>query len=726
MSFPRRVRTIYGKELIDLLRDRRTLIAMIVVPITLYPLLMLGSLQAISAQGRELARKTILVGGIGPADGDQATALVRLIHEYDRIRALREHQAKANAAGNGVQNPPTEDNSSSEALLPLDVAWVPLESTEQIRSAVRERTVHIGILFRTPLDPTPGASNEIELFYDREETRGATAHARLRDMLDIIGEQWNVERRARLGISDTLFKPFSIHEMNLSSPTSILGQILPLILILMTITGAIYPAIDITAGERERGTLESLLVCPVPVLDLIVGKFLVVTTIAILGATLNLASVCATVYFGGFNEMISAGGGGLPVGQLLIILLCLIPFAILMSAILLAVCSYARTFKEAQNYVTPVILAVLIPGGMAALPAAELTGGMLVMPVGNMVLLTRELLVGAAVPASALLIVLLSTTLYAAAAVAAAAHVFGRETVVFSDVATLRGTFDRRLIRPARRPTLTMSLIVTALLFPLWFYLQTGLQGNPSDKNNLDALRMIFGLMPLFFVGIPLAVAWYWRTSIVESFALHGVKPRHLAAAVLLGCGTWAMAHALFALQFSIFGMSPVAEQSGEALMNLLRPLSTPEVLLLMAIIPAVCEELLFRGFLLSAFRDSGRMLAGLTASAAVFAVFHFILAKAPVTFLLGLLLAWVCWRTRSILPGIIIHAMHNGILTLAAVKPAVGKLLHLEGLKPGDYLPVTTLAVAGALLLTGILLIRGSGKIDRAGSSSDRGISAS
>ena len=117
----------------------------------------------------------------------------------------------------------------------------------------------------------------------------------------------------------------------------------------MTITGAIYPAIDLTAGERERGTLESLMSTPVNVLDLVVGKFLVVTTVAIMGATLNLASVTATVYFGGFDRVIATTGGALPIGTMVLILLCLIPFAVLMSAIMIAVCSFARTFKEAQN-----------------------------------------------------------------------------------------------------------------------------------------------------------------------------------------------------------------------------------------------------------------------------------------------------------------------------------------------------------------------------------------
>ena len=125
------------------------------------------------------------------------------------------------------------------------------------------------------------------------------------------------------------------------------------------------------------------------------------------------------------------------------ILVALIPFAVFMSAIMIAVCSFARTFKEAQNYVTPVILAVLVPGGIAAFPATRLEGVMLVLPVGNMVALAKELLLGAAVPVWQMAIVIVSTSLYAAAAIAAAANIFGKESVVFADAGSWRGTFAR-------------------------------------------------------------------------------------------------------------------------------------------------------------------------------------------------------------------------------------------------------------------------------------------
>ncbi|MCC7293590.1 MAG: CPBP family intramembrane metalloprotease [Phycisphaerales bacterium] len=728
MSFRHRVRTIYGKELIDLLRDRRTLIAMLIVPIGLYPLLMLGSLQAISVQTQTLGRRAIVVGGIGGPDGAQAQMLTFIRDEYERLRAAQDQTKPATQPAEPQQDPPSRGDAARDparsgeagqpvdgdtskidegALPPLDLTWMPCEDRDRIEALIRERGIHVGILFEGPISADPALPTRVQLWYDQEEARSATGYARLTDMFAAVEERWNAQRRRQLGVPDTFFQPFAIAGKNLASPSSVLGQILPLILVLMTITGAIYPAIDITAGERERGTLETLLVCPVPVLDLIVGKFLVVTTIAILGATLNLASVCATVYFGGFNELITTTGTGVPYGQLALILLCLVPFAVLMSAIMMAVCSYARTFKEAQNYVTPIILAVLIPGGVAALPATELTGVMLVMPVGNMVLLTRELLVGAMVRTGDLVTVLLSTTLYATAAVAAAAKVFGKESVVFADVQSLRGTFDRRLIRPSGKPSLTMALVVTALLFPGWFFLQSYLQTSRPDGADLMVLRKTFAFMPVLFVVLPALVLTYWKVDVRRTFSLSPPAMSGVLGAVLIGATSWIFAVEIGMLQDAVFGMSDIAKDSAEALEKALVSLSEPEMLLLMAVIPALSEELLFRGFLLTALRGPAGRTVSILTSAVVFAVFHFILAKLPVTFLLGALLAWVCWQTRSIWPGIIVHFLHNGIITMSTLRPSWVAWLPMEMDGQPRHLPWSVLLPGAAVFVAGCLLVQ-------------------
>ena len=688
MSFRHRIRTIYAKELIDILRDRRTLIAMIVVPIVLYPLLMLGSLQAVSIQAESMEDEALIVGVLGQAEAQTVQQMI--------VADARLLPTESEAAGNDGEEPPTSlEHFEVRAFL----------TRTQLEDAVRNRGVHVGVIMpgeRLVLHTS--RTNEIELLPDLESVRSGFAVNRVREMLRRVADRIVAGRKARLGLPAAFDEPIAVTVTDLSTPSSILGQVLPLILILMTITGAIYPAIDLTAGERERGTLESLMVCPVPVIDLIVGKFLVVTTVAIMGATLNLASVTATVFYGGFDKVIAGGGGGLPFGTMLLILLCLIPFAVLMSAVMIAVCSYARTFKEAQNYVTPVILAVLIPGGIAALPATRLEGIMLVMPVGNMVLLARDFLLGAFVPWPAIATVLLATTLYAAAAVAVAASVFGQESVVFADAGSLKSAFTRRTIKPSDRPGVSMGLLLVALLFPVWFFVQASLS-TEGEGGTADLLYGTAWLMPLLFVALPLAILLYWKVSPRQAFALRMPSIGHLAAGVLIGLSAWVPSRELHILQASIVGTPrALMEQSG-MIAEALQAMPMAMVFLVLAIVPAFSEELLFRGFLLSSLGGRGRKWTAIVVSAAVFGVFHFLLFKFLVTACLGVVLAYLCWQSRSIVPGFIAHCLHNGIGAYSAVNADFYRWLNIDPEAEWAHLPPTVLIVGTGVFLLGLTL---------------------
>lgn len=714
MSFAHRVQTIYRKELIDILRDRRTLIAMILVPIVLYPLLLLGSVQAVSHQAESLGQETLVIGVINEA---QKALIERLI--VDDARALAESSPatetsepkdtskkyKQKAIDRTVQG--TFSGEISQSAEPITDYHIRVLGTEErLAQAVRERTVHVGIRFgRDFFIDSLDHRNQVTLLADLEEVRSRFAHLRLVDLLQRT--EWRIKeyRKASAKLPPTFDQPFKLDITDLSSPPSILGQVLPLILVLMTITGAIYPAIDLTAGERERGTLESLMVCPVPVFDLIVGKFLVVTTVAIMGATLNLASVSATVYFGGFNQVIAVTGGGIPLLQMGLILLCLIPFAVLMSAIMIAVCSYARTFKEAQNYVTPVIIAVLLPGGIAAMPATRLDGVMLVMPVGNMVLLARELLIGASVSAWHIGMVLLSTTLYAAAAVGVAARVFGSEAVVFSDAGSLKNLFSRRLIQPRSTPGASMALSFTALLFPIYFFLQTAASTGEGEDFTRQ-LRWTAVMMPTLFVVLPALALLYWKVNLVQSFALRRPCARYIVAAVLIGAASWVPIHELNVLQSHVLPIPSELKQKLIESNEAIKSLSPWAALLMLALVPAFCEELMFRGVLLGGLRGAAGRWTAILVSAAIFGVFHFMLIRFLPTMILGVVLAYLCWQSRSIWPGVIVHFLHNGLVVSTLYWPWRTSLgASMDDAADAAHLPATVILGGVTLIALGLSL---------------------
>jgi len=693
MSFRHRIRTIYWKELVDILRDRRTLIAMILVPIVLYPLLMLGSIQAVSYQTKSLKHEEITIGVIN----DDHRRMIRQLTGFDsRGLELKRDRLRA------------ETGKEPDLPQPLTDAKIEVVgSREALEARIQQRMIQVGVVFSgdTLVERDQYSKTlKVEILTDAEEVRSDFAASRVTGMIERVQQQLLDDRLAQQRLPEAFLEPFEITTADLSSPPSILGQVLPLILVLMTITGAIYPAIDLTAGERERGTLESLMVSPVPVIDLIVGKFLVVTTVAIMGATLNLASVTATVYFGGFDKIIAQTGTGIPFAKMVFILLCLIPFAILMSAIMIAVCSYARTFKEAQNYVTPVILAVLIPGGIAALPATQLEGIMLVMPVGNMVLLARDFLLGATVPALSIAMVLLSTSLYAAAAVAVAANIFGQESVVFADAGSLKGVFARELIKPTPRPRVSMALLIVAILFPAWFFVQSALSPGPGE--GVDELLVgTARTMPGVFVLFPLLVAIYWKVNVKETFALRLPSLRYAGAAVLIGVAAWIPAHEINVLLIQLVGLPEALAKNFELIDKAVTQMPLGKALLLLAVVPALCEELLFRGMLLSGLASASRKWTAILVSAAIFGMFHFILFRFPVTAALGVVLALLCWNARSILPAMIAHLLHNGLSIYSAIHPKWHEAIGITGDDSFAHLPLPVLAIGGAVFVVGILL---------------------
>ena len=534
---------------------------------------------------------------------------------------------------------------------------------------------------------------------------------RVEFIFDTLSRSSRDQYLAGNNIPKSVIDPIKIESFNVAPPAKVggmvLGTIIPLVLVLMTITGAIYPAIDLTAGERERGTLETLIVCPVPPMELITGKYLVVATIAMLGAALNLLSVGLTLYFGGFTELVSKVDTELPLEVLPIILLTLVPFALLFAAIMVAVCSYARTFKEAQNYIMPVILTALIPGGVAALPGTELTGVNTVVPVMNMVLLARELLLGHW-DWAIIALVMLSTSMYAATAIVIASRVFSMESVVFADSGSLRCTFTRRLIKPASSPSVSLAVIIAAVLFPLWMFVQFSIQ--PDENGSpLDTFRSTAQMMPLFLVVGPALILLYFKVNLSQTFALRLPKLRYVIAGVLIGAAAWIPAHELFVLQSKIIKVPAEILTNNDQMLKAFEPYSILLPLLLIAVVPAVCEEFFFRGFLLSGLRSSAGKWTVILITAGVFAVFHVILVKFALTFGLGILLGILCWQSKSIWPSLIAHMLHNGSAVLISFWPKYKETLGIADRGELDHLPAKIIAAGIILVIIGILLARKS-----------------
>jgi len=228
---------------------------------------------------------------------------------------------------------------------------------------------------------------------------------------------------------------------------NIVGGMIPYIFILLCFTGAMYPAMDLTAGEKERGTLETILCSPVARTDLVLGKFLVVLAASLGTVVISLLSMGATFLIGGMllaksdvgaAAMAAAKSGAAqgftlptidPAGTLMVLAMVL-PVAVLFSAILMAVSLFAKSMKEAQSYVSPLIIVVILPAMMGMLPGVELNARLALVPILNLALVSKELVSGV-FHWNYIALIFGSTCLYAAVALAACVRMFNREQVLF-------------------------------------------------------------------------------------------------------------------------------------------------------------------------------------------------------------------------------------------------------------------------------------------------------
>ncbi len=735
----RRVWVVYRKELVETLRDRRTLIAMVVVPIVLYPVLMVILLEALKT---ETSRRQAEHYTIAVPDEAHRQWLADVFKRRDDERLARQaaYAQATEAAGEDVD----DVEAGFIAHLHADQVTIVVERTRSLWEAVTDQTYHAGILVQPPPDPASPAdpiNRIIQVIYRDIDPRSEFVYQQLNRVLYDESERIHAVRMTALaeqvygaGPHDALLQPLRIGGLSTASPekqfAKIIAMVVPFLLVTMTVTGAMYPAIDLTAGERERGTLETLAVSPVPTGQIVAGKFGVIVTIAMISTMLNLGSMTAMVHVSGLDKLASqtqpsrqaesflveqmiaesaadrsssgtgvspvdsSGGTGVsPVDSIYdarfsqydylqqrqrleeqaeqkigflttaapVVLMAMIPFAVLFGGVMLAACSFARTFKEAQNYMMPVMMAAIIPAMIVSyMPTVRLEGILLVMPVANIVVLMRELFLGQ-YDVSGMGIVLLSTCLYAAAAVTVAAKLYGHEAVLFSDVGSYKTLLRRRFFRPRAFPPVAFALLTVAVLFPVYFYAQSGLIS--FDSSGARNLTMVALTQVMIFAAPVVVLAWYLKLDLRRTFSIRLPRLWHCFATLLLMAAIAPVSNLLQQIQFAVF---PPSEALRDLVMQqalLFGDQPWWAILLVFAAVPAVCEEVLFRGFLTAGLREKMSGLKVAIVVGVIFAVFHISVERILLFTLMGMVLTFVCLRTGSIFPAMLIHVANNGLL---------------------------------------------------------------
>jgi sodium transport system permease protein len=663
---------VYRKELRETLRDRRTLLVMVLLPLALYPLVGVGVSQWVGAQQAAREAQPSRVGVAGQTWPSLARAL----------------------SGKGLTSTP--------------LAQPPAERERALRAGAVDLVLSIpdGAERRLASDGTV----ELGILYDETREASGLARQRVADALSRLERELRAERLRARALPATFVTPIRTVERSTARPREVgahlLSGVLPMLVVLMVLLGAFYPAIDLTAGEKERGTLETLFTTPVPRGALVAGKFLAVATIATLTGVLNLGSIGLTVGLG-FGSAFRAAGitsSLIPWSALALTAVALIPSALFFSAVMVAVAAIARSFKEAQNLLTPVYLVCVLPAMVAQLPGFSLTPATALVPVVNISLLARDLIAGRAAPGSAALAIL-ATLAYALVALKIAGRIWQSERMLFAPErrAGARQAPLRERPQPAEAAFLLLAVMALILLV-----------GNP-----LQARGLIPGILVTEWGLIALPVIALLRFGRLEARGALGLvrpPPRALLGALLAGLSAWYLVGVLVeSVQQRLLPIPrELIEEIKRTLFSGSRPLALDLVAL--ALSPAICEELLFRGVLLRASWRPGARGAGLSTAAAVlvngllFALFHLSVYRLLPTFVLGAILALVAMRSGSILPAMLFHLLNNSAAILAGRHASAGTL---EGAGLGSSLSLAAAAGALTLFVSGMVLLwRGPGAV--------------
>ncbi len=352
--------TIFKKELLDTLRDRRTIITMVLVPILVFPLIFIASTRLqMSVMEREQERLMT----IGFVSHDEDSRIKEFFQMQDRLELII------------------------------------MDDEKQLEQLVRSDSIVYGLYipagFGNALENMEEAS--ISMFFSGTRLTGKD---RIDNLLARFESMIISERLEERDLNQSFIKPFHTESINVATGQEMLGKLaggfLPYIFIIFCFTGAMYPAIDLFTGEKERRTLETLLTAPVSRIEILMGKMAVIALTGLVSALLALLGLFMGLQISASlpDFIMTVVMGILTVGFVLMLLVMLIPLCIFFAGLLVPLTIYAKTFKEAQSIVTPLTFLVILPAALGLIPGVEYNAITAIIPIVNITLATKEIIAG--------------------------------------------------------------------------------------------------------------------------------------------------------------------------------------------------------------------------------------------------------------------------------------------------------------------------------------------
>jgi sodium transport system permease protein len=704
------IRLIWLRELRDQIRDRRTLFMIFVLPLLLYPVLGYAVLKfAVGFVGRPstigmvapprgtrefpereathiiLDLPTIACSAMpaltGPLESVGAAVSLHLAHQLldypPLIRASRLSPTSEPRFTTFERQFPEPQASQFAALARLKIVFV-----QNARQALADK--HVDLVLSAPPDFYErlecedrlrwGNQPRLEIEGRPDDDHSRQAANRLTPLLESWKRTLKDVRLLRQELPANFTDPFALEEPGLKkSPQGenlfdLFVRIFPFMLVMWCLAGALYPAVDLCAGEKERGTMETLLITPAGREEIVLGKFLTIWLFSAGTALLNLLSMGLTTW----QFASQFAHGGLPLAAILWCVLLLIPLSAFFSAVCLAIGAYARSSKEGQYYLMPLFVVTMPLIFLTLAPGVELSPFYSLMPVTGIALLMQRLMATTGldqVPWLYFIPVLAPMGLYSGLALRWAIEQFQREEVLFREAERLDvRLWLRHLLREKEETATTGQALFCFGLIVLLTWLSQGLG---QDLLIHTGVRLIaLTAAPVMLMAVML------NTRPRQTLYLNWPHWREIGLAALLALLLLPPLAGLADWVFASFPRATDLLEVGQPLVRELRLLAgSPDIdpsrypwlpyLLVFALLPAICEELAFRGFILSGLQRRFRPRTAILLSSFLFALFQMNVFLFLPYFFLGVIGGLLTVRSKSLLPAIIFHLLHNAVLIL-------------------------------------------------------------
>ena len=711
----RTISLIFSREVRDQLRDRRTMFTIAVLPLLLYPLLGMLFFQ-VAQFTREHPTSVLVLGAASlPAeprlfDGQQFEPQFLDPQDAKKLKLTVRAALPEEVPPGGVRRYAQQQMESAAFDA---VVWFPEEFGADLQKFRHQLLAEGTEGGGEPAVPQP------EIFVNMASDKSRMA----RDRVERVLAAWRAAivrdnlRQRHVPVAAT--EPFRLVRTDVARDrlrrAAMWSKILPFVVFIWALTGAFYPAVDLCAGEKERGTLETLLCSPAQRSEIVWGKLLTIMLFSMGTSVLNLLSMGLTGLFV-VSRLAVEGGPAVrlnlappPLAAVGWLLLALVPLAALFSALALAVAAVARSSKEGQYYLMPLLLVMLPLMLVPLLPTAELDIGTSLIPVAGGMLLLRSLIEGHYVDglryaAPALGITLLCCLL----AIRWAVDQFNNESVLFREGERWElGLWLRQLVRERTEvPTLHQALLCGVLLLLIRFFASLMLE----VPGSWDRFATQTAVTLLAFVASPaLLMAVVLTRSPGATLLLRQPRPAALFMAAALAV---AIHPAGLTLAEGVKTLYPVGPEAAEQMKAIGRLIAQAphlgSLLLVLAAVPAVCEELAFRGFILSGLRRIGHKWGAIVGSSLFFGAAHGLLQQSLSASAVGVVIGYVAVQTGSLWPGMLFHAVYNslslmmvwGLDETAVAQRWPAWLGAWEGEGPVYHWPVVLASVASAAVL--------------------------